>query len=62
MNALLKFVGSALVASVLAAVLSLFVFQMPVSSATQTALLAAAVAFVIVYLNTRQSDSPTEAR
>lgn len=60
MNNLLKFTGGAVVAALLAYLLSVFVFGMSSADGLNTALLAAAVALVILVLNDYQTDGAAE--
>ncbi|KAB1187652.1 MULTISPECIES: hypothetical protein [Haloferax] len=60
MHVLTKYVLSAVISSILAVILTVFVFQLSTADAVQTGLLASAVAVVIVYLNTRREESVSD--
>lgn len=62
MSVVTRYVGSAVVAATLAVLFTLYGFSMPLESALQTGLLAAAVALAVVYLNTRRRAPRTETR
>lgn len=55
-----KYIGSAVVASMLAVALTLYVFQLTPGDAINTGLIAGVVALVIVYLNDRNRAAATE--